>query len=73
MPKVTLSFKTIYVMTALLSVWYGNEFDNVDMFGLGRKDPLYAAVIKVVIYCCSSRASSGLATANTHTTHCCAK
>jgi len=40
MPKVTLSFKTIYVMTALWSVWYGNEFDNIDMFGLGGRDPL---------------------------------
>jgi len=44
------------------SVWHGNGYDNVDMFGPGGID---------LLHCCCCRASTGLATASTYTTRCC--
>jgi len=47
------------------SVWHDNGYDNVEMFGLGGIGLLRCCFC---YFCCCCRASTGLATANTHDT-----
>jgi len=65
--KCLINVKT--VLSNSWSVWHCNGYNNANMFGIGGIN--YLDVIALTVDYCCCRESTGLAIANTHTTHCC--